>query len=203
MNRLQTGGMDRAWRRRMVRLVAAGNPRAVLDLATGSGDVALELQRHIPTAAVTGVDFCLPMLEIAAEKGVRHLICADGLRLPFQDGVFDAVTISFGLRNMESYPAGLREMARVLRPGGLLVLLDGSVPRSVLLPFYRLYVHGILPKIAKWVTGNGDAYQYLGDSIAKFPQGEDMLNLLKNNGFQAAKAQPVGLGAATIYMAQK
>ena len=128
-NHLLSGGLDFFWRARAVRMVVRWEPSAVLDLATGSGDLALALQKALPQAHVVGADFCLPMLQVAARKGLRPLVAADGTKLPFAAGSFDAITVAFGLRNMESWPAALREMSRVLRPGGHLLLLDFSLPR--------------------------------------------------------------------------
>src|SRR5687767_8909009 len=129
-NHLLSGGLDFLWRRRAAKIVRDWMPASVLDLATGSGDLARALTRTCPQATVVGVDFCLPMLKIARRKRLAHLVQADGLHLPFPTGAFDVVTIAFGLRNMESWRDGLAEMARVLRPGGHLLVLDFSVPRG-------------------------------------------------------------------------
>jgi demethylmenaquinone methyltransferase/2-methoxy-6-polyprenyl-1,4-benzoquinol methylase len=127
-NHLLSGGMDFLWRARAARLVAGWRPQRILDLATGSGDLALVLKAACPQSMVVGADFCLPMLAEARRKGVEHLVTADGMRLPFADATFDVLTIAFGLRNMESWSGGLGEMGRVLRPGGHLLVLDFSVP---------------------------------------------------------------------------
>lgn len=202
-NHLLSGGLDFLWRARAVRMVAAWQPRTVLDLATGSGDLALAMQKAMPAAHIVGADFCLPMLEVAARKGLHPLVVADGTQLPFADGAFDAVTVAFGLRNMESWPGALREMARVLRPGGHLLLLDFSMPRPPLSGLYRFYLHKILPRFAGLLTGNRAGYEYLGESIEAFPSGDAMVALIRGHGFAAATAMPLAAGIVSIYTARK
>ena len=202
-NHLLSGGLDFLWRARAVRMVAAWKPSTILDLATGSGDLALALQKKIPQARIIGADFCLPMLQIAARKHLRPLVVADGTNLPFADASFDAVTVAFGLRNMESWPGGLREMSRVLSPGGHLLLLDFSMPRPPLAALYRFYLHRVLPKIAGALTGNRAGYEYLGESIESFPSGEAMCRLIEENNFRDARALPLAAGIVSIYTAIK
>lgn len=202
-NHLLSGGLDFLWRARAVRLVQQRQPRAVLDLATGSGDLALAMQKAMPDAHIVGADFCLPMLQVAARKGLRPLVVADGTRLPFADATFDAVTVAFGLRNMESWPGALREMARVLRPDGHLLILDFSMPRPPFAALYRFYLHRILPWIACLITGNRAGYEYLGESIEKFPSGDAMRELIRANGFADASAVPLAAGIVSIYTATK
>ena len=202
-NHLLSGGLDFLWRARAVRMVAAWQPRSILDLATGSGDLALAMQKKMPQAHIVGADFCLPMLQIAARKQLRPLVVADGTNLPFADASFDAVTVAFGLRNMESWPGGLREMSRVLSPGGHLLLLDFSMPRPPLAAAYRFYLHRVLPKIAGALTGNRAGYEYLGESIESFPSGEAMCRLIEENNFRDARALPLAAGIVSIYTAAK
>jgi demethylmenaquinone methyltransferase/2-methoxy-6-polyprenyl-1,4-benzoquinol methylase len=202
-NHLLSGGLDFLWRARAVRIVGKWQPRSVLDLATGSGDLALAMQKAMPQSRIVGADFCLPMLREAARKGLHPLIVADGTRLPFADGSFDAVTVAFGLRNMESWPVALREMARVLAPGGHLLVLDFSMPRPPLAALYRFYLHKILPLVAALVTGNRAGYEYLGESIETFPSGEAMCSLIRGNGFASADARPLAAGIVSIYTARK
>jgi demethylmenaquinone methyltransferase/2-methoxy-6-polyprenyl-1,4-benzoquinol methylase len=175
----------------------------VLDLATGSGDLALAIERACPRAQVTGADFCEPMLKRARAKGLRRAVVADALRLPFSDGAFDAVTVAFGLRNMESWSGALREMSRVLNPAGHLLVLDFSLPGAPLRAPYRFYLHHILPVIAGIVTREKSAYQYLGASIEQFPAGPAMLSLLEDNGFTSAQARPLTGGIVSLYTAAK
>jgi len=202
-NHLLSGGLDFLWRARAARLVASWKPRSVLDLATGSGDLALAIRQAAPQARVIGADFCLPMLKVAADKGLRPLLAADGTKLPLADGSFDAVTVAFGLRNMASWPDGLREMSRVLTPGGHLLILDFSLPAPPLAAVYRLYLHRVLPLIAGCVTGQRAGYEYLGESIEAFPSGEAMCRLITVHGFRSARAEPLAAGIVSLYIAEK
>lgn len=202
-NHLLSGGLDFVWRRRATAAVRAWAPQTVLDLATGSGDLALGIERACPGARVIGADFCLPMLRQAARKGLRRLVAADALRLPFTEAAFDAVTIAFGLRNMASYPEATREMARVLKPGGHLLVLDFSMPRPPLAGLYRFYLHRVLPRLAHLATGEGGGYEYLGRSIETFPQGRAMCALLEANGFRDARDERLAGGIVSLYTARK
>lgn len=194
--------MDFHWRSLAARIVRSWEPRRILDLATGSGDLARELGRHCPEAVVVGADFCEPMLRVAQTKGIDPLIVADGMGLPFRDAAFDVVTVAFGLRNMASWPGALAEMARVLRVGGHLLVMDFSMPRSpLLLKPYRAYLHGLLPRVAGALTGERGAYEYLGESIEAFPRGEAMQTLIESCGFELPTARPLCFGIATIYTA--
>ena len=202
-NHLLSAGLDFGWRRRAARIVRRWNPAVILDLATGSGDLARSLQRACPQALVAGADFCLPMLRIARRKRLQHLVQADALNLPFASGTFDIVTIAFGLRNIESWPAALAEMARVLRPGGHVLILDFSIPTGRLGPAYRFYLHKILPAFASIVTGEKSAYQYLGDSIETFPQSEIMCRLINEAGFRDAACEQRSAGIVSFYTARR
>jgi demethylmenaquinone methyltransferase/2-methoxy-6-polyprenyl-1,4-benzoquinol methylase len=184
-------------------MVASWRPNTVLDMATGSGDLALAIERACPEAIVTGADFCEPMLERARAKGLRRTVVADALRLPFADGSFDAVTVAFGLRNMESWPGALREMGRVLNAGGHLLVLDFSLPGPPLRGPYRLYLHHVLPVIAGLVTREKGAYEYLGDSIEQFPAGTKMLSLIEECGYGEAAWEPLTGGIVSLYTAVK
>lgn len=177
-------------------------PTRILDLATGSGDLALALKGACPEAMVVGADFCLPMLDVARTKPLRNLVQADGMRLPFRDGSMDAVTVAFGLRNMASWGEALREMRRVLVPGGRLVVMDFSLPAAApIRAVYRLYLHRVLPRVAGWLTGRPEAYEYLAESIESFPRGEAMRDLLRESGFADPAEIPLCLGVAAIYTA--
>jgi demethylmenaquinone methyltransferase/2-methoxy-6-polyprenyl-1,4-benzoquinol methylase len=203
VNHLLSFGRDFFWRRRAAEIVAEWNPACVLDLATGSGDLALALQRKISRAQVVGLDFSSAMLALARDKGVRHVIAADVAQLPLAEQSFDAVTIAFGLRNMRDWAAALREMRRVLTSTGHLLVLDFSLPSKPILRFlYRFYLRRILPLASAIITREKEAYQYLGASIEKFPVGRAMCDLIEASGFQNATAQPLTGGIVTIYTAE-
>lgn len=204
VNHLLSGGLDFYWRSAALGLVRAWMPAVVLDVATGSGDLALAIEKGCPGARVVGADFCLPMLEVARKNGLPELVVADGMNLPFPDATFDVVSAAFGLRNMASWEKGLHEMSRVLKPGGHLLILDFSLPTlPVIRPLYRFYLHRILPIIAGIATGRTDAYEYLGGSIEQFPSGKAMTSLIDSCGFQEAKSHPLTLGTVSIYTARK
>ncbi len=203
-NHLLSGGLDFLWRAKAARIVAGEDPLRILDLATGSGDLARALRKASPRAAVIGADFCMPMLEVARKKNLPLLVQADGLRLPFREGIFDALTVAFGLRNMASWDGALREMARALRAGGLLLVMDFSLPEfAPLRNIYRLYLHTVLPRFAAAITGNKEAYEYLGSSIESFPRGAQMRELVEGSGFFDFRAQALCFGVATIYTARR
>ncbi len=201
-NHILSLGIDVRWRRHVARRAAALRPARVLDVASGSGDLADAVQTTCPTALVVGADFCAPMLRHARRRGLPHLVVADGLSLPFADGTFDLLTVGFGLRNMADYAAASREFARVLRPSGSLMVLDFSLPRAALLRGpYRFYLHRVLPLLGGLVTGERAAYTYLGGTIETFPSGNAMTELLTANGFVTADATPFSGGIASLYVA--
>lgn len=210
-NHLLSGGMDYSWRRHLVRAVDRAHPSAVLDLATGSGDVAFALSDSLPpTTVIAGMDFCQPMLDqaIAKKKAAGPTRYAnvsfhpgDGLALPVPDGSFDAVTISFGLRNLADRPKGLREMRRVLRPGGRLYVLEFSQPHRWFRPLYFFYLRRILPRIAGVVTGDRAAYDYLNNTIAAFPGREALAAEIRAAGFSAVSASALTLGIVALHEA--
>jgi len=196
-------GTDFYWRKCAANIVASWRPGKIVDLATGTGDLALALQKKLPNAEVTGVDFVPEMLELAQRKGVRKTILADAMQLPFSDGSFDCVTIAFGLRNMENWGGALAEMSRVLGRDGHLLVLEFSLPtRSIARAIYRLYLHRCLPLLGSLLTRKKSAYDYLGNSIEEFPSGRAMLDLIEASGFRHATLEPLSYGIATIYTAQ-
>ena len=202
-NHFLSFGLDFFWRRRAARIVWAWQPERILDLATGSGDLALSLRAACPSARIVGADFCLPMLLIAQRKSLGNLVVADGMALPFADAAFDVLTVAFGLRNMESWPGALAEMGRVLKPGGHLLVLDFSVPPAPLCWAYRPYLHHVLPRLAGLLTGEKAAYDYLGDSIEKFPCGPAMCALIEGAGFADAKCERLSGGIVSLYTARR
>lgn len=201
-NHLLSAGLDFWWRRRAAQIVTAWQPLRLLDLATGSGDLALTVQRKLPTTKITAVDFSAEMLGAARAKGVTNTVMADAMHLPFDSHSFDVVTVAFGLRNMSNWDAAVGEMARVLVSGGHLLVLDFSLPTGIFAQVYRAYLHHCLPWLARLITGERAAYDYLGASIEKFPSGAAMVALLKRNGLVAAEAHRLTGGVATIYLAR-
>jgi demethylmenaquinone methyltransferase/2-methoxy-6-polyprenyl-1,4-benzoquinol methylase len=197
-------GIDFYWRKRAASTVASWYPSKILDLATGTGDLALALQKKLPDAVeLIGVDFLPEMVQLAQRKGVRKTIVADAMKLPFQGGSFDCVTIAFGLRNMENWKGALVEMSRVLRRGGHLLVLEFSLPTTpIVRAIYRFYLHNCLPLLGSLLTGKKSAYDYLGDSIEEFPSGHAMIDLIQASGFARVTLQPLTCGIATIYTAE-
>ena len=198
-NHVLSFGMDIWWRKVVTARIKQWQPSKLLDVASGTGDLALEIQSQCPKCEVIASDFCAEMLAHAASRGIAKTVVADALQLPFPDQEFDVVTVAFGLRNMADYPAGLREMHRVLKPGGRLVILDFSLPNGIMRGPYRWYLHNILPHLAGWLTGQKDAYEYLGGSIEQFPSGKSMTDLLETCGFEKHGYNPLTLGVVTVY----
>lgn len=209
-NRLLSGGLDLAWRRRLVAAVRRGGPRNVLDLATGSGDVAFALARALSSEAqILGVDFCEPMLAQAQGKRRAAGACAarvrfeagDALALAHPEASFDAVTIAFGLRNLPDRARGLAEMRRVLRPGGRLFVLEFSQPSAWLRPFYLFYLRHLLPGIAGLVTGDRAAYVYLNKTIESFPDAAALSGEILGAGFASVTAARLSGGIVALHEA--
>lgn len=198
-NHVLSCGLDICWRKEVAKYVRRLNPSNLLDVASGTGDLALEIQNQCPQCDVIASDFCGEMLVHASSRGIEKTIVADALNLPFEAKKFDVVTVAFGLRNMSDYPAALREMRRVLKPGGHLIILDFSLPSGILRGPYRWYLHNILPHLAGWLTGQRDAYEYLGGSIEAFPAGKEMVALLKSCEFADAHFSRLTGGIVTIY----
>ena len=201
-NHVLSMGTDILWRARVVQMVAEWKPADLLDIATGTGDLALAIKKALPEVDVLGTDFCRPMLDVAVRRGLSRVLEADAMNLPLPDACFDAATVAFGLRNMADYEKALREFRRVLRPGGHLLVLDFSMPEGLLAKPYRFYLHHVLPRIAGMLTGNKDAYAYLGDSIEAFPRGAGFCELLERTGYSAPTCLPLCMGIASIYTAQ-
>jgi demethylmenaquinone methyltransferase / 2-methoxy-6-polyprenyl-1,4-benzoquinol methylase len=203
-NHLLSCGIDFYWRKRAAEIVASWRPNRIVDLASGTGDLALALQKKLPGAEIIAVDFLPEMLELSKRKGVRQTVVADAMKLPFVDASFDCVTVAFGLRNMEDWGKALREMSRVLRANGHLLVLEFSLPTiPILRAIYRFYLHRCLPLLGSFLTRKKSAYDYLGDSIEEFPSGNEMCQLIAASGFPDANAQPLSGGIVTIYTAEK
>ncbi|MBX3735741.1 MAG: bifunctional demethylmenaquinone methyltransferase/2-methoxy-6-polyprenyl-1,4-benzoquinol methylase UbiE [Candidatus Didemnitutus sp.] len=209
-NHLLSGGVDFWWRRVLVRRVHDTAPRDILDLATGSGDVAFALADGLPPGVrITGMDFCQPMLDEAVKKREGSsrwqpidFRQGDGMALPLGDAQFDALTISFGLRNMADRHKSLTEMRRVLRPGGRLFVLEFSQPFAWFRPVYYTYLKFVLPSIAAVVTGDRGAYEYLCGSIEQFPDREAMSAEIMRAGFRSVRATPLTFGIVALHEAQ-
>jgi demethylmenaquinone methyltransferase/2-methoxy-6-polyprenyl-1,4-benzoquinol methylase len=209
-NHVLSWGADFHWRQRLVRSVHDIHPHSVLDLATGSGDVAFALADGLRSGArITGMDFCQPMLDEAEAKKNHHpaygnieFLPADALALPVPDGSFDAVTVAFGLRNMDPRSQALREMHRVLtKPRGRLFVLEFSQPFPWFRPVYFAYLELLLPWIADRLTGDRGAYEYLGGSIASFPDRKALSDEIRLAGFSHVNATPMTFGVVSLHEA--
>ncbi len=211
LNHFLSANIDKRWRRLVsekLRDVLENKNARVLDVACGTGDLSLELQKNHP-ARVFGTDFCRPMLQIADGKNAKNnraipYIEADGMNLSFADRSFDAVTIAFGLRNFSNWQNGLRELRRVLKPGGKLVILEFSTP---IVPGFRqafqFYFSTILPRIGGAVSGSRGAYEYLPDSVSKFPDQKNLARMMRENGFDDVEYKNLTGGIAAIHTGTK
>ena len=203
-NHVLSCGSDFRWRKRAATIVSGWKPKNVVDLAAGTGDLTLALEKTLPDSEIMAADFSEEMLAIAKTKGVSRVVTADAVALPFDDRSFDCVTIAFGLRNIKDWSEALRQMARILKDNGHLLIMEFSLPQtSVLRTIYRFYLHRVLPVLGSLLTGKKAAYDYLGESIEQFPGGETMLRLIEENGFRNAVAEPLSGGIVTIYTATK
>jgi demethylmenaquinone methyltransferase/2-methoxy-6-polyprenyl-1,4-benzoquinol methylase len=210
LNRVISFGIDIKWRKKVVQLVANQNPEKVLDIATGTGDLAINLAQT-SAKKIIGLDISDGMLEVGRHKiinkqlqGSIDMVLGDSENLPFDDNSFDAITVAFGVRNFENLELGLSEILRVLKPGGLIVVLETSVPSKF--PFkqgYYMYTKLLLPLIGKLFSKDKLAYSYLSESASKFPHGKTFNNILEKVGFISTKAHPQTFGVASIYTASK
>lgn len=206
LNHLLSAGIDVRWRRKAVRLLAPQPGWRILDLATGTGDFAFEAAAQ-GSEQVTGVDLSIPMLRVGFQKRRGRavgLLCGDAEELPFRDGTFDGVTIGFGIRNVARLSVGLREMWRVLRPGGRAAILEFSKPRTpVFSHLYTVYFKYLLPRIGAWVSGDRVAYTYLYESVVRFPEGQDFIAEMERAGFRDVRELRLTFGIATVYVGEK
>ncbi|MDR3712727.1 MAG: bifunctional demethylmenaquinone methyltransferase/2-methoxy-6-polyprenyl-1,4-benzoquinol methylase UbiE [Puia sp.] len=221
LNRFLSGGTDLSWRKKAIREIANGGgapslpatqpPLRVLDVATGTADMAILMTRMLPGVRITGVDISTGMLEIGRQKLARlqlsdrvELLTGDSEALGFPDNSFDAITVAFGVRNFENLEKGLREMRRVLKPGGRLVILEFSHPKN---PVFRqvcnLYMRVITPGIGKMISKNREAYSYLNKSVAAFPEGAAMIAILDGAGYTHTRLKALSLGICSIYTGTK
>ncbi len=211
-NHWLSGGIDFYWRKCLVDLARQKQSTNILDLATGSGDVLFALRKGLDEKVrLTGLDFCEPMLEQARLKRDKNELVSennqflhgDCLQLPFEDQSFDLITISFGLRNLADREKGLSEMLRVLRPGGRLIVLEFTQPYLWFRPFYYLYLKGLLPWVARWLTGDRDAYLYLGSSISEFPNRAGLSREIQKAGFSQVQAKALTFSIVALHEAKK
>lgn len=211
LNRVISLGADLKWRRKVIKMVVGSEPKNILDIATGTGDLAIKFAENTKAAEVVGLDISEGMLSMARKKtantaleGRVKFIKADSEALPFNESSFDAITVSFGIRNFENLEKGLSEIYRVLKPGGLFVILETSVPTKF--PWkqgYFVYTRGIMPVIGKIFSKDKVAYNYLSESASVFPHGKALNNILKKIGFIEVENMPQTFGVATIYSATK
>jgi len=211
LNRFLSGGIDIYWRQRAIRQLMDLHPRQILDVATGTADMALMMTRRLSPEKITGIDISNGMLDIGRQKIAKHkleqriiLQQGDSENLDFPDNSFDAITVAFGVRNFENLEKGLKEMLRVLRPGGRLVILEFSQPRIIgVRQLYNLYCNLIAPRVGKAVSHSGEAYQYLNDSIKAFPEGKNLIRILDNCGYMNTRLKRLSLGICSIYTGEK
>jgi demethylmenaquinone methyltransferase/2-methoxy-6-polyprenyl-1,4-benzoquinol methylase len=210
LNHFLSMGIDIRWRKKAIRLLKPYHPKYILDVATGTGDLAIAALSLHPDKVV-GVDISEKMIEIGREKIKKkklidkiQLLPGDSEKLIFIDNSFDAVTVAFGVRNFENLNKGLRDIYRVLKPGGVVVILEFSMPKkSPFKQLYNLYFRYILPVIGKMISKDYAAYTYLPDSVMAFPQGEVFTNILQSIGFNTTKHISLTFGVATIYIGEK
>lgn len=210
LNRVISFGTDIKWRKKVLSIVEAKNPTTILDIATGTGDLAILLSKT-KAKKIIGLDISAGMLEVGKKKIIHkklddriEMILGDSENLPFEDHSIDAITVAFGIRNFENLEKGLSEIVRVLKPNGVFVILETSVPQKF--PFkqgYHFYTKNILPLIGRLFSKDNSAYAYLSESASVFPFGEELNNILRKIGFIEVKAMPQTFGVATIYSASK
>lgn len=207
MNRLMTGGQDRAWRRNVVEVASLPPGGWLLDVATGTGDIAYEALRQVPDAHVVGVDFTLEMMRIGRRKrrqGYVAFVGGDACRLPFPDDTFDVVTSGFGMRNVVDIRAAFAEQRRVARPGGRVVCLEITPPTKGLWgALYRLYFFHLVPFIGGWITGRPDAYAYLPRSTERFPAPESLKAIMEEVGLRHVRYRRLMMGTVAIHLGIK
>ena len=210
LNRVISFGIDIKWRKKVLQLVSDKNPKTVLDIATGTGDLAI-LMTKTSAERIVGLDISAGMLDVGRKKieakklsDKIEMILADSENMPFENDTFDAITVAFGVRNFETLEKGLAEILRVLKPNGIFVILETSVPEKT--PYkqgYTFYSKNILPLIGKLFSKDDSAYQYLSESASVFPYGEALNNILRKIGFIDVVSMPQTFGVATIYSATK
>jgi demethylmenaquinone methyltransferase/2-methoxy-6-polyprenyl-1,4-benzoquinol methylase len=204
MNRLMTGFQDVRWRKQVIRLARLTNSASLLDLGTGTGDLAREALTQFPQAKVIAADFTLEMMRVGQKTSPLNFSTADALRLPFMDSTFDAVTSGFLMRNVIDLQKGIEELLRVLKNGGRIVILDTTRPKkNILSPFIWFHMHFIIPTLGGLLTGEREAYNYLPDTTENFVTAEDLASRMTKAGFKNVNFQRLMFGTIAIHWGEK
>jgi demethylmenaquinone methyltransferase/2-methoxy-6-polyprenyl-1,4-benzoquinol methylase len=210
LNHFLSAGIDRTWRRKAIDSIASIDPKVILDLATGTGDFAVEALRLKPTKIIGG-DISDLMMNVGRDKAqklntgdILEFLRVDSENMPFEDNKFDAITVGFGVRNFEHLEQGLREMHRVLRPGGRVAILEVSQPKAFpMKQLYHIYFHFILPMVGRLFSKDVRAYTYLPESVSVFPEGNDFVAILNKVGFRSVQYRPLTFGICAFYTCEK
>ena len=211
LNHFLSAGIDVGWRKKAIKKLRSLNPKSVLDVATGTGDMAILASKLLSAEKIIGIDISEGMLDIGKKKieklGLQQrieLLKGDSETIIFNNNSFDAVTVAFGVRNFQDLELGLNEIKRVLKPGGKLIVLECTKPKlPVIKNFYNLYLNVIAPWIGRVISKNKNAYQYLNESVQKFPEGKDFVQILNKLGYKNASCKTLSLGISSIYCGEK
>lgn len=211
LNHFLSCGVDKIWRRKLVKRVAASDPQQVLDIATGTADLSIKLAKRCKNVKIIGVDISEQMLQIGVKKVQKlglssrvELKKASAMQLPFADSSFNCVMVAFGVRNFENLRQGINEAYRVVTSGGMFYVLEFSTPTKFLIAsIYKFYFRHFLPVLGGWISGSREAYRYLPQSVEQFPQGINFLAIMQNSGFVGCVQKKFGFGIATLYMGTK
>lgn len=210
LNHFLSGGIDITWRKKLIAALKEVNPQNILDVATGTGDVAIMAQRILKPGKIIGIDISEGMLDVGRKKISKlllnneiELVKGDSEAINFNTHTFDAVTVAFGVRNFENLEKGLSEIHRVLRPGGKLAIAEFSKPRGLFKWVYNVYMSVVATRIGKFFCKNREAYQYLHSSVKAFPEGKTFLHILEKVGFKETSLKRLSLGICTIYCGKK
>jgi len=211
LNHLLTIGIDKIWRRNLIKILKQNKPTKILDIATGTGDLAIQASRSLENAQITGLDISQGMLDVAIKKIKKHnlenqikMIYGDSEKMPFEDNSFDAIMVAFGVRNFANLDQGLKEMNRVLKPGGTLLILEFSNPKNVIFKFvFNIYFKYILPLIGRLTSKDPKAYKYLFESVQAFPAYDNFLRIMSKADFKSNNYKIQTLGICSIYHGKK